>query len=163
MKELTGNFGNPSVVVNAFINQLKAWRPNSGYNKQNFVSFASFLKWLVQAFDYLGFKADSQSSTLMKKAKEKVPHNILINWTEDKITSIGNQTKLSEFQKWLEVQSHVYDKINREKAHKPFNNLNTFSQINNSISRINSNKDIRNSYESFFNNPANNWKQNSWH
>ena len=70
LKELMDHFGDPSIVVNAFINQLEAWRPNNDYNKQSFVSFASFLKRLVQAFEYLGFKADLQNSTLMKKAKK---------------------------------------------------------------------------------------------
>ena len=151
--------------MNAFINQLEAWRPNSDYNKQNFVSFASFFKRFVQVSEYLGFKADLQSSTLMKKAKEKFPPKVLIKWTEHTITSIGNQPTLSEFQNWLEVQSKVYDKINRENAHKPFNNLNTFSQNNNSISRINKNNDNRksNAMNQFFNNSANDWKHNSWH
>ena len=70
------HFGVPSIVVNAFINQLETWPPNNGYNKQNFVSFVSFLKPLEQAFDYLGFKADLQSTILMKKAKEKIPNYI---------------------------------------------------------------------------------------
>ena len=69
LKELMVHFGDPNIVVNAFINQLEAWRPNDDYNKQSFVSFASFLKRLVKAFEYLGFKADLQSSTFMKKAK----------------------------------------------------------------------------------------------
>ena len=70
LKELMDHFGDPRIVVNAFINQLEACRPNNDYNKQSFVSFASFLKRLVQAFEYLGFKADLQSSTLIKKAKK---------------------------------------------------------------------------------------------
>ena len=36
-KELMDHFGNPCIVVNAFINQLGAWRPNKDYNKQTFV------------------------------------------------------------------------------------------------------------------------------
>ena len=68
----------------------------------------------MQAFQYLGYTADLQSSTLTKKAKEKVPHNILLKWTEHTVTSIETPTTLVEFQKWLEVQAHVYDKINRE-------------------------------------------------
>ena len=165
LKELMDHFGDPSIVVNAFINQLEAWRPNNDYNKQSFVSFASLLKRLVQAFEYLGFKADLQSSTLMKKAKEKIPHNILIKWTEYTITSIGNQSTVSDFQKWLEVQAQVYDKINRENVHKPFNNWNTFGQNSNSISRINNNNDNRNSnaMNQFSNNSQNNWKPNSLH
>ena len=159
------HFGDPSIVVNAFINQLEAWRPNNGFNKKNFVSFASFLKCLVQSFEYLGFKADLQSSTLMKKAKEKISHNILIKLTEYTITSIGNQQIVSDFQKWLEVQAQVYDKINRENVTKPFNNWNTFGQNNNNISRINSNNDKRNSnaINQFSNHSQNNWKENSLH
>ena len=99
----------------------------------------------MQAFEYLNFKADLQSSTLMKKAKEKIPQNILIKWTEYTITSIGNDPTVSDFQKWLEVQAQVYDKINRETVKKPFNNWNTFGENNNNISRINNNNDNRNS------------------
>ena len=165
LKELMDHFGDPSIVVNAFINQLETWRPNNDYNKQSFVSFASFLKRLVQAFEYLGFKADLQSSTLMQTAKEKIPHNILIKWTEYTITSIGNQPTVFDFQKWLEVQAQVYDKINRENVHKPFDNWNTFVQNSNSISRINNNNDIRNSNNmyQFSNISQNNWKPNSLH
>ena len=107
-------FGDPTIVVNAFINQLENWKSTNDYNKQNFVAFALFLKRLVQAFQYLGYPADLQSSTVMKKAKEKVPHNILLKWTEHTVTSIETTTTLVEFQKWLEVQAHVYDKINRK-------------------------------------------------
>ena len=165
LKELMNHFGDPTFVVNAFINQLEGWHPNKDYNKQNFVSFASFLKRLVQAFDYLGFKADLQSSTLMKKAKEKIPHYILIKWREHTITSIGNQPTLFEFQKWLEVLAQVYDKNNRENVHKPFINLITFGQNNNNISRININNDNRNSnaMNQFSDHSPNNWKQNSLH
>ena len=157
------HFGDNSIVVNAFINQLEAWRRNNDYNKQSFVSFASFLKRLVQVFEYLVFKADLQSSTLMKKAKEKIPHNILIKRTEYTITSIGNQPTISDFQKWLEVQAQVYDKINRENVTKPFNNWNTFGQNNSNISQINNNNDNRNSnaMNQFSNNSQNNWKKNS--
>ena len=159
------HFGDPSIVVNAFINQLEAWRTNYDYNKQNFLSFVSFLKRLLQAFDYLGFKADLQSSTLMKKAKEKFPHNVLIKRTEHTITSIVNRPTLSEFQKWLEVQAQVYNKIKRENVHRPLNNLKTFGPNNNNISRINNNKENRNTnaMSQFSNKSPSNWKQNSLH
>ena len=90
----------------------------------------------------------------------------MIKWTEYTMTSIVNQPTLSEFQKWLEVQARVYDKINRENVHKPFINLNTFGQNNNDISTINNNNnDDRNSnaMNQFPNNSQNNWKQNSLH
>ena len=87
----------------------------------------------------------------------------MIKWIKHAITSIGNKPTLSEFQKWLELQAKVYDKINRENVQKPFNNLNTFGQNKNYLSRINNNNDNRssNAMNQFSNNSPNNWKQNS--
>ena len=130
-------FGDPTIVVNAFINQSENWKSTNDYNKQNYVAFALFLKRLLQAFQYLGYTADLQSSTLMKKAKEKVPHNILLKWTEYTVTSIETPATLVEFQKWLEVQAHVYDKINRETFQQNDfrrNNFNSSGNMNNSDS-----------------------------
>ena len=86
----------------------------------------------MQAFQYLGYTADLQSSTHTKKSKEKNTHNILLKWTEHTVTSIGTPTTLVEFQKWLEVPVDVYDKINQEKFQQ--NNLrrNNFNNSGNS-------------------------------
>ena len=91
-------FGDPTIVVNSFINQLENWKSPNDHNKQNFVAFTLFFKRLVQAFQYLGYTTDLQSSTLMKKAKEKVPHNILLKWTDYTVTSIETPATLVEFQ-----------------------------------------------------------------
>ena len=109
LNDLMSNFGSLTLVWNAFINQLKNWKSTHDYNKQNFVASASFWKRLVQAFQYLGYTADLQSSTLMKKAEEKKLHNIFIRRTEHTTASIESPATLVELQKWLEVQAHVYD------------------------------------------------------
>ena len=44
LNELMSYFGDPAIVVNAFINQLENWKSTNDYNKQNFVAFALFLK-----------------------------------------------------------------------------------------------------------------------
>ena len=120
LNEIMCRFGDPSVVVNAFINQLESWKCNSSYNKQSFIAFSSFLKRLVQAFQNLGFQADLQSSTLLRKAKEKIPHNLLLKWTEYTLTENVTTTTLVEFQKWLDVQARVYDKVNQENRTSTF-------------------------------------------
>ena len=69
----------------------------------------------------------------MKKATEKVPHNILLKLTEYTVTSIETPTSLDEFKKWLEIQAHVYDKINRENFQQNKlrrNNFNTSGKLN---------------------------------
>ena len=70
LNELINHFGDRTIVVNAFINQLENWQV-SHQNKQSFIAFSSFLKRLVQAFQYLGFIADLQSTTLLKKSQRK--------------------------------------------------------------------------------------------
>ena len=53
LNELINHFGDWTIVVNAFISQLV-----NHQNKNSFIAFSSFLKRLVQAFQYLGFIAD---------------------------------------------------------------------------------------------------------
>ena len=113
LNEVLNHFGDRTIVVNAFINQLENWQVNH-QNKQILIAFSSFLKRLVQAFQYLGFIADLQSTTLLKKANEKVPHNLIIKWTEHCLAEFHSDPSLAEFQQWLELQAQVYDKVNRE-------------------------------------------------
>ena len=70
LNELINHVGDRTIVVNAFINQFQNWQVNY-QNKQNFFAFLYFLKILVQAFLYLGFIADPQSTTLLKKPKKR--------------------------------------------------------------------------------------------
>ena len=93
LNELIRHFGDRTIVVNAFINQLENWQMNF-QNKQSFIAFSSFLKRLVQAFQYLGFTADLQSTTLIKKAKEKTPHHLVLNGLNIVLPSSA-QTRLS--------------------------------------------------------------------
>ena len=106
-------------MVKALINQLENWQVNH-QNKQSFNAFSFFLKRLVQAFQYLGFIADLQSTTLSKKAKETVPHNLIHKWTEHCLTEFRSDPSLAEFQQWLELQAQVFDKVSRE---NPMRNL----------------------------------------
>ena len=110
LNELIRHFGDLTVVVNAFINQLENWQMNF-QNKQSFIAFSSFLKRLVQAFQYLGFTADLQSTTLIKKAKEKTPHHLVLKWTEHCLTELSSDPTLVDFQQWLELQAQIYDKV----------------------------------------------------
>ena len=83
-------------------------------NKQSFSAFSSFLKRLMQAFQYLGFTADLQSTTLIKKTKEKTPHHLVLKWTEHCLTELSSDPTLVDFQQRLELQAQIYDKVNRE-------------------------------------------------
>ena len=113
LNKLIRHFGDRTIVVSAFNNQLENWQMNF-QDKQCFVAFSSFLKRLVQAFQYLGFTADLQSTTLIKKAKEKTPHYFVLKWSEHCPTTLSSDPTLVGFQQWLELQVQIYDKVSRE-------------------------------------------------
>ena len=113
LNELMRHFGDRIIVINAFINQLENWQMNF-QNKQSFIAFSSFLKRLVQAFVCLGFTADLQSTTLIRKAKEKTKHHLVLKWTEHCLSELSSDPTLVDFQQWLELQAQIYDKVSRE-------------------------------------------------
>ena len=113
LNELIRHFGDRTIVVIAFITQLENWQINFK-NKQSFIAFSSFLKRLVQAFQYLGFREDLQSTTLIKKAKEKRPHHLALKRTELCLTELSSDPILVDLQQWLELQAQIYDKVSRE-------------------------------------------------
>ena len=113
LNEVIRYFVDRTVVVNAFINQLENWQMNFQI-KQSFIAFSSFLKRIVQAFQYLGFTADHQSTTLIKKAKEKTPHHLVLKWAEHCLTELSSDPTLVDFQQWLELQAQIYDKVSPE-------------------------------------------------
>ena len=76
LNEPIRHFGDRTIVVNAFINQLENWQMNF-QNKQSFIAFSSFLKRLVQAFQYLGFTAELQSSLQHSLRKPRRKHHII--------------------------------------------------------------------------------------
>ena len=105
--------------MSAFKNQLESWQATDSNNK-SFVAFSNCLKRLVQTFENLGFHADLQTSTLLKKAKEKVPYKILLKWTEHRLTTSAEPASLRSFQQFLEHHAQNYDAINREQIFTSF-------------------------------------------
>ena len=116
--------------MSAFINQLESWYTTDSNNRKSFVSFSNFLKRFDQTFEYLGFQADLQSSTLLKKAKEKIPYNILLKWTEHSLTTTAEPESLRSFQQFLELHAQIYDTINREQT------ITSFRQQQNNIDYV---------------------------
>ena len=113
LNELIQHFGDRTIVVNAFIKQLENCQMNV-QNKQSFIAFSSFLNRLVQAFQYLGFTVDLQSTTPIWKAKEKTPHHLVLKWTEHCLTELSSVPIFVDFQQWLGLQPQIYEKVSQE-------------------------------------------------
>ena len=121
LAELKSRVGAPQYIVTAYIHRLENWAHISSQNPQTLVSFFTFLQQLVQTFINLRFTVDLQSSTVLTIAKKKLPHNLLLKWTEHIVrNNILSQTLL-DFQQWLEIQARVLEAVepNLPRPNKP--------------------------------------------
>ena len=66
---------------------------------------------MVQCFTDLHYTADLQSSTVLSKAKAKLPHNFLIKRTEYTVECALEVPTLLRFQQWLEFPTAVVEKL----------------------------------------------------
>ena len=119
--ELESRFGSPQHIVTANIHRLENWALVSSQNHHTLVSFFTFLKQLVQTFINLRFTADHQSSTVPTIAKEKLPHNLLLKWTEHSVENNILSPTLLEFQQWLKIQARLLEPLepNLPRPNKP--------------------------------------------
>ena len=121
LAELESRFGSPQHIVTAYIHRLENWAHISSQNPHTLVSFFTFPKQLVQTFINLRFTADLQSSTVLTIAKEKLPHNLLLKWTEHTVKNNILSPTLLDFQQWLEIQARVLEAVepNLPRPNKP--------------------------------------------
>ena len=110
LAELESRFGSPQHVVTAYIRRLESWQKMSSLN-HTLVSFSTFLKQLIQTFHNLHFTADLHSSTVLTLAKEKLPHHLLLKWTEHTVRNNMSTPTLLDFQQWLDIQAKVLETL----------------------------------------------------
>ena len=82
MQELQKRFGKPHHVTAAYLDKLEHWPRPTINNPESFVSFAAFLRQLVQTFILHNFTSDLQSSAVLKIAKDKFAPTMIIRWNE---------------------------------------------------------------------------------
>ena len=110
LAELESRFGSPQHVVTAYIRRLESWQKMSSLN-HTLVSFSTFLKQLIQTFHNLHFTAHLHSSTVLTLAKEKLPHHLLLKWTEHTVRNNMSTPTLLDFQQWLDIQAKVLETL----------------------------------------------------
>ena len=110
LAELESRFGSPQHVVTAYIRRLESWQKMSSLN-HTLVSFSTFLKQLIQTFHNLHFTADLHSSTVLTLAKGKLPHHLLLKWTEYTVRNNMSTPTLLDFQQWLDIQAKVLETL----------------------------------------------------
>ena len=83
--ELKRRFGRPQFVIAACLDKLERWLKPSTDNRDSLISFAAFLRQLLQTFRLHEFTPDLQSSAVLRVAKEKLSPAMIIKWNENVI------------------------------------------------------------------------------
>ena len=97
MQELQKRFGKSQHVTAAYLDKLEHWPRPTIINPESFVSFAAFLRQLVQTFILHNFTSDLQSSAVLKIAKDELAPTMIITWNEYVLRQAIVQPNLIQF------------------------------------------------------------------
>ena len=76
LNELRRRFGNPQNVISALTQELEAWQRPQANDHRALISYAAFLRKIVQKFLAHGFNADLSATYLLKLARNKLPNSL---------------------------------------------------------------------------------------
>ena len=138
MQELQKRFGKPQHVTAAYLDKLEHWPRPTINNPESFVSFAAFLRQLVQTFILHNFTSDLQSSAVLKIAKDKLAPTMIIRWNEYVLRQAIVQPNLIHFKDWIDNYAEACEDLST--SQRPTNQENSSSRRSNRLFQQQSNK-----------------------
>ena len=101
LQELIRKFEQSQHVVSGYLTQHEQWPKTRMDDPSSSVSFASFLRRLVQTFQLHHFESDLKASAVVKIAKKKVTTPRTIRWNQHVRRMIIEQPNLANFADWI--------------------------------------------------------------
>ena len=138
MQELQKRFGKPQHVTAAYLDKLEQWPRPTINNPESFVSFAAFLRQMVQTFILHNFTSDLQSSAVLKIAKDKLAPTMIIRWNEYVLRQAIVQPNLIHFKDWIDNYAEACEDLST--SQRPTNQENSSSKKSNRLFQQQSNK-----------------------
>ena len=138
MQELQKRFGKPQHVTAAYLDKLEHSPRPTIDNPENFVSFAAFLRQMVQTLMLHNFTSDLQSSAAFKIAKDKFAPTMIIRWKEYVLRQAIVQPKLIHFKDWIDNYAEACEDLST--SQRPTNQENSSSRKSNRLFQQQSNK-----------------------
>ena len=96
-RNIIRKFGKRKHVLSEYLTQLERWPKTRMDDRSIFVSFASFLRHLVQTFRLHHFESDLKASAVVKVAKEKLTTLMTIRWNQHVRSMRKEQPNLADF------------------------------------------------------------------
>ena len=120
LADIEKRFGDADYVVASYITKLETFTQSPLHDAKSITAYNTFIKEFTRIFSDLGFSSELTSSTVLRLAKDKLPKQLLVKWTEYTIQNAIAKPSLLHFQIWLELQTAVYDKLNLPSSSKTY-------------------------------------------
>ena len=111
LSELERRFGNPQHVVAALTKELELWQRPQASDHATLISYASFLRKLVQTFNAHGFYADLYSTYLVRIARDKLPWSLKMKWSEHLVDNGSPFPGLEDLSIWIDKQARACEHL----------------------------------------------------
>ena len=111
LSELERRFGNPQHVVAALTKELELWQRSQANDHATLISYASFLRKLVQTFNAHGFYADLNSTYLVRIARDKLPWSLKMKWSEHLVDNGSPFPGLEDLSIWMDKQARACEHL----------------------------------------------------
>ena len=111
LSELERRFGNPQHVVSALTKELELWQRPQASDHATLISYASFLRKLVQTFNAHGFYADLKSTYLVRIARDKLPWSLKMKWSEHLVDINSTFPGIEDLSNWMDRQARACEQL----------------------------------------------------
>ena len=107
LSELERRFGNPQHVVSALTRELELWQQPQASDHATLISYASFLRKLVQTFNAHGFYAELESTYLVRIGRDKLPWSLEMKGSEHSVDFNSTFPGLEGLSNWMDRQARA--------------------------------------------------------
>ena len=104
-------FGNPQHVVSAVTKELELWQLPQAGDLATLISYASFLRELVQTFNAHGFYVDLKSTYLVRLARDKLPWSLKMKWSEHLVDINSTFPGIEDLSNWMDRQARACEQL----------------------------------------------------
>ena len=104
--------------MSAYLTQLEQWPRTRMDDPSSFVSFASFLRRLVQTFRLHHFESDLKASAVVKVAKEKLTTPMTIRWNQHVRSMRIEQPNLADFADWISTYAEACEDVSPQRPQR---------------------------------------------
>ena len=109
--ELERRFGNPQHVVAILTKEFELWHRPQASNHVTLISYASFLRKLVQTFNAHDFYADLNSTYLVRIARDKLPWSLKMKRSEHLVDNGSPFPGLEDLSIWMDKQARACEHL----------------------------------------------------